>query len=266
MFEENCWNYIEQSCLQIQKEFAFGLYELDYDVFGVHIEGAVNRVPCLEHVWDYLSNIYFLQDCFLVGNQEHCLRARVLHARPQADHGRGSESSRFLSWCGVQQCWDDVGWRVWRPAGKMGGQRTPWSWYVWVCTCCKQYCYFSYSAGLDMTSEDFALKCLRTKNGWTRDRMKLMQRTTQCFSHMMSHWHQETWRKTRSMKFWRLLAAFIRNDLDGKGLGGSLCMPPAPWSHMTGMEHTGTWGMMNMATKKDFNWTTHLTIHQLRKM
>jgi len=34
---------------RIQKEFAFGLYELDYDVFGVHIEGAVNRVPCLEH-------------------------------------------------------------------------------------------------------------------------------------------------------------------------------------------------------------------------
>ena len=35
---------------QIEKEFAFGLYELDYDVFGVHIEGAVNRVPCLENV------------------------------------------------------------------------------------------------------------------------------------------------------------------------------------------------------------------------
>jgi len=33
---------------KIEKEFAFGLYELDYDVFGVHIEGAVNRVPCLE--------------------------------------------------------------------------------------------------------------------------------------------------------------------------------------------------------------------------
>jgi len=34
---------------KIEREFAFGLYELDYDVFGVHIEGAVNRVPCLEH-------------------------------------------------------------------------------------------------------------------------------------------------------------------------------------------------------------------------
>ena len=33
---------------RIAKDFAFGLYELDYDVFGVHIEGAVNRVPCLE--------------------------------------------------------------------------------------------------------------------------------------------------------------------------------------------------------------------------
>ena len=34
----------------MEKEFAFGLFELDYDVFGVHIEGAVNRVPCLEQV------------------------------------------------------------------------------------------------------------------------------------------------------------------------------------------------------------------------
>ena len=33
---------------RIPKDFAFGLFELDYDVFGVHIEGAVNRVPCLE--------------------------------------------------------------------------------------------------------------------------------------------------------------------------------------------------------------------------
>ena len=32
----------------MEKNFAFGLFELDYDVFGVHLEGAVNRVPCLE--------------------------------------------------------------------------------------------------------------------------------------------------------------------------------------------------------------------------
>ena len=35
---------------KIDKDFAFGLYELDWDVFGVHIEGAVSRVPCLENV------------------------------------------------------------------------------------------------------------------------------------------------------------------------------------------------------------------------
>ena len=35
---------------KLERDFAFGLYELDYDVFGVHIEGAVNRVPCLENV------------------------------------------------------------------------------------------------------------------------------------------------------------------------------------------------------------------------
>ena len=38
---------------ELGKDFAFGLYELDYDVFGVHIEGAVNRVPCLEEVKVY---------------------------------------------------------------------------------------------------------------------------------------------------------------------------------------------------------------------
>ena len=27
----------------VEKSFAFGLFELDWDVFGVHIEGAVNR-------------------------------------------------------------------------------------------------------------------------------------------------------------------------------------------------------------------------------
>ena len=29
----------------VARDFAFGLYELDWDVFGVHIEGAVNLVP-----------------------------------------------------------------------------------------------------------------------------------------------------------------------------------------------------------------------------
>jgi len=33
---------------KIQKDFAFGLYELDYDVFGVHLENSIKRVPCLE--------------------------------------------------------------------------------------------------------------------------------------------------------------------------------------------------------------------------
>ncbi|XP_042228369.1 sarcosine dehydrogenase, mitochondrial-like [Homarus americanus] len=33
---------------RLDKEFAFGLYELDWDVFSAHIDGAVNRVPVLE--------------------------------------------------------------------------------------------------------------------------------------------------------------------------------------------------------------------------
>ena len=30
---------------EVEKSFAFGLFELDWDVFGVHIEGAVNLIP-----------------------------------------------------------------------------------------------------------------------------------------------------------------------------------------------------------------------------
>jgi hypothetical protein len=41
---------VEFSFFQLDPDFAFGLYELDYDIFGVHIAGAVNRIPCLEQV------------------------------------------------------------------------------------------------------------------------------------------------------------------------------------------------------------------------
>ena len=34
----------------VDKKFDFGLFDLDYDVFGVHFEGAINRVPCLEKI------------------------------------------------------------------------------------------------------------------------------------------------------------------------------------------------------------------------
>ncbi|KAK3866803.1 hypothetical protein Pcinc_027685 [Petrolisthes cinctipes] len=34
---------------RLDRDFAFGLYELDWDVFSAHISGAVNRVPVLEH-------------------------------------------------------------------------------------------------------------------------------------------------------------------------------------------------------------------------
>ena len=33
---------------QLEKDFSFGLYDLDWDVFGAHIEGAINRIPVLE--------------------------------------------------------------------------------------------------------------------------------------------------------------------------------------------------------------------------
>lgn len=33
---------------QVSDKFAFGLFDLDWDVFMQHIEGAINRVPALE--------------------------------------------------------------------------------------------------------------------------------------------------------------------------------------------------------------------------
>lgn len=36
------------SHLQVSEKFAFGLFDLDWDVFTQHIEGAINRVPVLE--------------------------------------------------------------------------------------------------------------------------------------------------------------------------------------------------------------------------
>ncbi|XP_064648723.1 sarcosine dehydrogenase, mitochondrial-like isoform X2 [Lineus longissimus] len=33
---------------EMEKDFAFSLYELDWDVFSVHTEGAINRVPVIE--------------------------------------------------------------------------------------------------------------------------------------------------------------------------------------------------------------------------
>jgi len=32
----------------VKKEFSFSLFDLDWEVFGVNIEGAVNRVPVIE--------------------------------------------------------------------------------------------------------------------------------------------------------------------------------------------------------------------------
>uniref|UniRef100_A0A1E1X2L8 Putative dimethylglycine dehydrogenase n=1 Tax=Amblyomma aureolatum TaxID=187763 RepID=A0A1E1X2L8_9ACAR len=34
---------------QLPKDFAFGLFDLDWDVFGTHIESGIRRVPVLEH-------------------------------------------------------------------------------------------------------------------------------------------------------------------------------------------------------------------------
>lgn len=33
---------------QVQKDFAFSLFDLDWDVFSANIDGAINRVPVIE--------------------------------------------------------------------------------------------------------------------------------------------------------------------------------------------------------------------------
>ena len=32
---------------QVSKDFAFGLFDLDWDVFSAHVDGAVHRVPVI---------------------------------------------------------------------------------------------------------------------------------------------------------------------------------------------------------------------------
>lgn len=39
---------IPVSQLQVSEKFAFSLFDLDWDVFMQHIQGAINRVPVLE--------------------------------------------------------------------------------------------------------------------------------------------------------------------------------------------------------------------------
>lgn len=34
---------------QVEKDFSFSLFELDWDVFSFNIEGAINRVPAIEN-------------------------------------------------------------------------------------------------------------------------------------------------------------------------------------------------------------------------
>jgi len=34
--------------VQVKKEFSFSLFDLDWEVFSVNIEGAINRVPAIE--------------------------------------------------------------------------------------------------------------------------------------------------------------------------------------------------------------------------
>ena len=49
----------------VARDFAFGLYELDWDVFGVHIEGAVNLIPKELCAYDVHLNIYLTMNPFV---------------------------------------------------------------------------------------------------------------------------------------------------------------------------------------------------------
>ena len=79
---------------KLDKDFAFGLYELDYDVFGVHIEGAVNRVPCLENVSDHFSkqsNIKWIYFSLVLKAQCVALSPSLLTTNPSWERIPGSE-------------------------------------------------------------------------------------------------------------------------------------------------------------------------------
>ena len=39
--------FVEISYLQVKDDFAFSLFDLDWDVFSQHIDGAINRIPII---------------------------------------------------------------------------------------------------------------------------------------------------------------------------------------------------------------------------
>ena len=97
---------------QVCDKFAFSLFDLDWDVFMQHIEGAVNRVPVLEqtgikstvcgpgpptHTHTHTERL------FQTGFVTFSLVCRVLHCRPQTPDGRSSRGPRFLPGLRLQQ-------------------------------------------------------------------------------------------------------------------------------------------------------------------
>lgn len=82
-----------------QDDFHFGLYDLDYDVFGCHLESHTNRVPSVAEAGIQVSSVYVRARvcvCACVAvvtisvlSHRHAytvdsVRTGVVHARPQA--------------------------------------------------------------------------------------------------------------------------------------------------------------------------------------
>lgn len=95
---------------QVSDKFAFSLFDLDWDVFMQHIEGAVNRVPVLEQTGikstvcgpgthTHTPREHLCQ----TGSVTFCSACRILHGRPQTSDGRSSRGSRFLPGLRLQQ-------------------------------------------------------------------------------------------------------------------------------------------------------------------
>ena len=64
----------------MKKEFSFSLFDLDWEVFSVNIEGAVNRVPVIEQTGikstvcgpGRLHSFYFFTRLFIQHRKEIC--------------------------------------------------------------------------------------------------------------------------------------------------------------------------------------------------
>ena len=125
----------------MSKDFAFGLFDLDWDVFSAHVDGAVHRVPVIGET-GVKSTVCgpgtVITGCFTnqMTDQPNDiltpLFSRIVHSRSQTSDGRGSRMSRLLSRMWVQLCWHYDVRGVWERVSSVDCSWSSHPGYVWL--------------------------------------------------------------------------------------------------------------------------------------